>query len=101
VVELTELALRAVRNGIGGPGTRDRLRAALGRAGQRNVLLRQAYAHLSDRAPREARRSLGRVRELGLPLGARGMALGILALMPAPVLGGLGRVKALARRWLP
>jgi GT2 family glycosyltransferase len=101
VVELTELALRAVRNGIGrrAPVTEFERRSAA--RGQRNVLLRQAYAHLSDRAPRKARRSLGRLRKLGLPLGVRGRALGILALMPAPVLGGLGRVKALARRWVP
>jgi GT2 family glycosyltransferase len=67
------------------------------RAGRRALLLRLAYAQLSDRRGTEVRRTLRRLTADGLPWGRRGGALWAASVLPSGVLGALHRGKRMLR----
>jgi hypothetical protein len=66
--------------------------------GRRNLLLRLAYAQLSERDGIAVRQTLRRLGESGVPIGRRGAAMWAASLLPPTALGALHGGKRLLRR---
>lgn len=99
-VELTEFALRAVKAAVNRKGSLSTYERHAADMGCRAILLRQAYAHLSNLDGQKARRSLARLRDEGLAPGPKGNAILAISLLPVPVLRGLRWAKgALPTPW--
>jgi glycosyltransferase involved in cell wall biosynthesis len=94
---LTEIALKSLDAAAARRPMSETHRQARA-AGQRRLLLRLAYTHLSRRDGVAARVALRRMAALGLPLGRRGTALWAASLLPAPALGALHRGKRILQR---
>lgn len=88
-VELTEFALRALEKAVSQRGSLSAYERRSAEAGRRALLLRQAYAYLSDLNSREARSSLERLEEEGLDPGLKGRTLSALSRLPSPLLRAL------------
>jgi glycosyltransferase involved in cell wall biosynthesis len=97
-VELTELALRAVRRAIDERPPVSEFERRSAERGQRNLLLRQAYAYLSNLDLEQVRVSIRRARDMGLPLGPKGTAYSVLARIPVGMLRGLSRARSAVRK---
>ncbi len=97
VDRLTEIALRS----LDAAATRRPMHAAYREAhatGRRNLLLRLAYAQLSERDGTAVRKTLRRLRESDVPIGRRGAAMWAASLLPPTALGALHGGKRLLRR---
>ncbi len=97
VDRLTEIALRS----LDAAATRRPMHADYREAlanGRRNLLLRLAYAQLSERDGTAVRQTLRRLGESGVPIGRRGAAMWAASLLPPTALGALHGGKRLLRR---